>query len=158
VLVTGTATPPPLGYSANARSVLLRWPIGEPDPEVKVGSWIADVTYEQFHARGLRFNTVIGTEFSSLPFAPTEIYPAQRCHWYRVVRTTDAEPETAGMGPPLAPGLYRRMVLTVETPVQSKTLLWGTRPSKAQGDPVFVNAALVSPYVINVFPKVFYSR
>jgi type II secretory pathway pseudopilin PulG len=158
VLATGTATPPTVGYAANSRSVLLRWPIGEPDPEVKVGSWIADVTYEQYHARQARFNTLITTQITPLGFTPTEFYPAQRCHWYRVVRKTDAEPETATMGPPLSSGLYRRMVLTVETPVQSKTLLWGTAPSRVQGDPVFVNAALVSPYVINVFPKVFYSR
>ena len=28
-------------------SVLLRWPSDQPDPEVKVGGWIADVTYER---------------------------------------------------------------------------------------------------------------
>ncbi len=44
------------GYSANVqggygvaadRTVLLRWPQAMPDPEIKVGSWIADVTYQR---------------------------------------------------------------------------------------------------------------
>ncbi len=55
------------GYSANVfspgnngqgfgiaadRSVLLRWPTAMPDPEIKVGSWIADVTYQRTPGAG----------------------------------------------------------------------------------------------------------
>ena len=36
------------GYGAGAdRTVLLRWPATQPDPVVKVGDFIADVTYER---------------------------------------------------------------------------------------------------------------
>ena len=36
------------GYGIGANTtVMLRWPAGDPDPEVKVGGWIADVTYER---------------------------------------------------------------------------------------------------------------
>ncbi len=36
------------GYGAGAdRTVLLRWYSSEPDPVVKPGDWIADVTYER---------------------------------------------------------------------------------------------------------------
>ncbi len=44
------------------------------------------------------------------------------------------------------------MVVTLSNPVRAKTLL------NAAGQPVHVNAALVSPYVVNVVPKVFYTR
>ena len=32
------------------RTILLRWPTNMPDPDVKVGGWIADVTYERNQA------------------------------------------------------------------------------------------------------------
>jgi hypothetical protein len=35
------------GYSPNDHTILLRWPNTVPDPDVRVGSWIADVTYER---------------------------------------------------------------------------------------------------------------
>ena len=45
------------------------------------------------------------------------------------------------------------MTVIVNRPLQAKTLL-----DAATGNPVHVNAALVSPYVVNVFPKTFYAR
>ena len=36
------------GFGTGAdRTVLLRWPAAIPDPVVKTGDWIADVTYER---------------------------------------------------------------------------------------------------------------
>ncbi len=38
----------PRGYATGAdRTVLLRWYASQPDPVVKAGDWIADVTYER---------------------------------------------------------------------------------------------------------------
>ena len=52
----GTTTT--MGYSPNTTTVLLRWPSGQPDPEIRVGGWIADVTYERTAALNLsRFGT-----------------------------------------------------------------------------------------------------
>jgi type II secretory pathway pseudopilin PulG len=133
-----------LGYSQRDRTVLLRWPINQPDPDVRVGGWIADVTYERVNARDLaRFG----------PGVPLKLtYPGQRCHWYRVVRKGETENEVVGVTTAPADANYRRIVLTIETPVQAKTLL------QAGGNPVNVNVALVSPYVVNVYPKVFTTR
>ncbi len=47
------------------------------------------------------------------------------------------------------------MIVTVETPVESKTEIYGVGSSGTPGEPVHVNAALVSPYVVYVFPKIF---
>ena len=45
------APPTPGGYAIGAdRTVLLRWFESQPDPVVKVGDWIADVTYERVQA------------------------------------------------------------------------------------------------------------
>lgn len=145
-----------VGYGANDRAVLLRWPGGETDPEVKIGSWIADVTYEQFNNREARFSSGVISALGAMGPLVGEFYPAQRCHWYRVVRKSTVEDEQSGVTAPPFTGGYRRMLLTVETPVQSKTLLFGTGANA--GTPVFTNAALISPYVINVFPKILYSN
>jgi hypothetical protein len=133
-----------IGYSQRERTVLLRWPLSQPDPDVRVGGWIADVTYERNNAADLsRFG----------PGVPlTLTYPGQRCHWYRVVRKGETENEVVGSTTAPADANYRRIVLTIETPVLSKTLL------QAGGNPVHVNVALVSPYVVNVYPKVFTTR
>jgi hypothetical protein len=150
------------GFSPASRTVLLRWPStgakAEPDPEVKLGSWIADVTYEQLDAAEPRFRANVDATVDAfyglgvnVPFA-AESYPAQRCNWYRVARRTDPQDEVAGSPLPSSTTGYRYMVLTVESPLQAKTLL------KPNGDPVFTNVALVMPSVINVFPRVFYVR
>lgn len=132
------------GYTQRDRTVLLRWPMDQPDPEVRVNGWIADVTYERTNSRDLaRFGPGVALK---------QTYPGQRCHWYRVVRKGEVENEVAGVTTAPVQAGYRRMTLTIETPVQSKTLL------QAGGNPVHVNAALVSPYVVNVYPKVFTTR
>ena len=127
------------GYGAAAdRTVLLRWPALSTDPEVRVGGWIADVTYERFqNLSDTRANTYVGTGAS---------YPMQRCHWYQVIKKGDIETETIGGN------TYRRMIVYTNTPIRSRTLLG------SGGAPVYVNAALVMPTVVNVFSKTFYTR
>jgi hypothetical protein len=133
--VTGT------GFSDNLKTVLLRWPASQPDPDVRVGGFIADITYE-------RNLTVDVSRFQSAAVAgQVELYPGQRCYWYRVTKKTQVEAETGTTSAPTAAG-YRRMVVTIDSPVKAKTLL------KAGGTPLHVNAALVSPFVVNTFATV----
>src|SRR5262249_44152658 len=114
------------------------WPAGangaglapQPDPQVTVGSWIADVTYERFQAA-----------LAGKPPATA----GHRCHWYRILRVGVPQPH------PILPG-SRRLVVTLATPVRAKTAMM------PNGDSAVVNVALVSPYVVNVIPRVFYVR
>jgi hypothetical protein len=138
-----------VGYSPRDRSVLLRWPANQADPEVRVGGWIADVTYEQdtlrsnnrFYDRPRLANVPV---VSGTPITLT--YPGQRCHWYRIAKRGEFEVD------PDIPD-HRRILITTETPVQSRTLI-----RNGTGRPIHLNVALVSPYVVNVFPKVIYAR
>jgi hypothetical protein len=125
---------PNAGYSPNDQVVLLRWnPAVQADPDVRIGGWIADVTYERFTANDVT-RWAGGT------------YPGQRCYWYRVVKRTAAEDEGANTPAPAAAG-YRRMIVYVNSPVRART------PLAAGGAPLHLNAALVMPSVVNVFPK-----
>jgi hypothetical protein len=128
------------GYGrASDRVVLLRWPSSVADPEIRVGSWIADVTYE-------RNLTVSNTRFVAGD------YPGQRCYWYQVVKKSSVDDEANGAG--LQTAGYRAMTVWTATPLKAKTLLASGTPPQ----PVHVNAALVSPYVVNVVPRTLYSR
>jgi type II secretory pathway pseudopilin PulG len=140
------ATGPPMsgtGYGVAAdRVVLIRWPATAPDPNITLGSWIADVTYERSAASSqTRFDNV----------GP---YSGQRCHWYRVVRRGDVQPDPGFLGDPSNTN-FRRMVLTLSNPVQSRTLLNNNSATGPVGSPIHVNAALISPFVVNVFPALF---
>jgi len=139
-----TATPDPLnvGYgspSAN-RSVLLRWPSTLPDPDVKTGSWIADVTYE-------RSQPVAAARF-------TGVYPGQRCYWYQVAKKTDPVPDPGFPGDP-GNTSFRRMTVTVSSPLRALTpLIFSTNGSS----PYHVESALIMPSVVNVYPRTVYTR
>ena len=65
-----------------------------------------------------------------------------RCNWYQVAKRTDPQPDTIL-------GTGRQMVLTISSPLKTRTLL------NSDGTPVHVNVALVMPSVINVFPRSF---
>ena len=137
---TGVSTS--TGYSlGNKRSVLLRWPVGVPDPQIRPGGWIADVTYE-------RNPTIYATRYMNAPLP----VPFVRCHWYQVTKRTEAENETAtSAGPkPTAAAPYRRMVVTIASDVRAQTLL-----NTSNASPVNLNFALVMPSVVNVFPRSF---
>jgi type II secretory pathway pseudopilin PulG len=130
-----------VGYAVAAdRVVLLRWSSGMPDPEIKAGSWIADVTYE----RNQTTSDLRAGKASALPPA-APVYPMQRCHWYQVARKGDAQASAiAG---------YREMVVYTATPLRSRTLLQNTPAT-----PVYLNAALFMPSVVNVYPRTVYVR
>ncbi len=117
------------GFAVSDKSVLLLWPSGQPDPVLRAGGWICDVTYE---VNTSTYLSRLGSSFTS--FA--------RCNWYQITKRTDPQTSVVKSG-------YRQMGLTVATPIKTKTLL------NSDGSPVFVNVALVMPSVINVFPRSF---
>ena len=93
------------GYGAGAdRTVLLRWYATQPDPVVKVGDFIADVTYE-------RSQTVVLSRFFSnngagwpnpLNKGEWDNLPAQRRFWYQVQKVNPAQSDPA-LAPPSGP-------------------------------------------------------
>jgi prepilin-type N-terminal cleavage/methylation domain-containing protein len=130
---------PTRGYGVNDTSVLLRWPASQPDPEVRIGSWIADVAYPQ---SGAVAYGAPGVEADAL-YDYWNSYPADRCYWYRVVRRTD--PVLEGNGS------FKQMVVTIDRPARAKTPVTLVN---GQITPVIVETALVSPNVVMVYPKV----
>ena len=150
-----TKVVPPLGanngygYGAGAdRTVLIRWNASQPDPVIKVGDWISDVTYE-------RSQLVVNNRFAPiqnlLNHGEWDNLPAQRCFWYQVLKVTPAQADT---NPNLAGGPYRSMIVYVNRKLDARTLL----QSDNFGTPVYQNAVLVCPYVVNVIPQTFFVR
>ncbi len=143
------------GYGAGAdRTVLLRWYSTLPDPVVRPGDWIADVTYERNALTVYNPNTQTGRFLNGSPKTGVpnpfnngewDNLPAQRCFWYQVQKVLPAmdDPYTANN-----PAL-RSMVVYVDRTLQARTVLSGP------GTPVVLNAGLISPYVINVIPQQF---
>ena len=140
-----------MGYAAGkSRKVLLMWPKidGAERPEIKIGGWIADVTYEPY------LNTTVSRFMQDFDGdgRPDVEHPGQRCHWYRIVQRSDvtdpwvAEPGFAGV---TSVANMEAMIVTVDRPVVSKTLL---QKNGAGYQPVHVNAALIAPEVVAVFP------
>ena len=130
-------------YSTNdPRVVQLRWSNTQPDPDVAVGSWLADVTYEANANSEATRNTAMFTHVAN-----GAISPQQRCFWYQVARRSvaDNDPITANL---------RLMTVTLSTPVRARTLLL----NDGSGTPAYTNAALLCPSVVNVFPRTFYNR
>ncbi|AGA30532.1 hypothetical protein Sinac_6454 [Singulisphaera acidiphila DSM 18658] len=152
--VTQIPTKGSYGYGANAnRAVLLRWSSAMPDPEIRAGSWIADVTYE-------RNATVSSTRQYDSPATGDTTRPAlayfpyQRCHWYQIAKRTGVSVRAAADKLTNDPDgiTYREMTVWVNAPLRAFTLL------DTSGSPHHANAALVSPYVVNVFPRTIYTR
>lgn len=134
-----------VGYAAAAdRTVLLRWLATQPDPIVKAGTWICDVTYERNQPRALdasgsgRFagipNPLNGGKWDNLP--------AQRAFWYQVVKVSPAVDD------PQLGSNYRSVVVQVNSTLRARTPL-----VTADGLPQVVNAALIAPHVVNVVPR-----
>jgi type II secretory pathway pseudopilin PulG len=131
-----------VGYAASAdRVVLLRWPNSVPDPDIRTGSWFADVTYERFQSTS---DTRAGYAAGLPPAAP--IYPMQRCHWYQVAKKGDIQASAAVAN-------YRELVVYTTTPLRSRTLL-----HNSPAVPVYLNVAVFMPSVVNVFPRTVYIR
>ncbi len=147
----------PAGYGSGAdRTVLLRWPSNMPDPVVKVGDWIADVTYERnwqtVENRFLNWPQPgggTGGLMNAINNGEWDNFPAQRCYWYQVQRVT---PPAAATGPlvfPNDPTTYRYMVAYLNSSLLARTAL------NNNGQPAFRNAALICPSVVNVIPQTF---
>jgi prepilin-type N-terminal cleavage/methylation domain-containing protein len=138
------------GYAAGpSRKVLLMWPKADDAerPDIRVGAWIADVTYEPSLSTTLsRFLRDYDGDGR-----PDAEHGGQRCHWYRVVQRSEVTaPSEAnpGFGGNLD-NTHEAMVVTVDRPVIAKTLL---QQSAGGYVPVHVNAALIAPEVVAVFP------
>ena len=123
-----------VGFSNNGRSVLLRWNAALADPQVKVGGWICDVTYERDFA-------TYASRAKGGTTLPLSSYA--RCGWYQVAKRTDPQADATIAG-------YRSMTVTLTSPVQNRTLL-----NVSDGSPVSVNVALIMPSVIYAFPIAF---
>jgi hypothetical protein len=145
----------PGGYAAGAdKCVLLRWSINQADPTVRVGDWIADVTYERrqlvaYNPNGAsRFMN--GAPPSGIPNPINNLewdnMPPQRCIWYQVQKVISATDDYY-----LGPG-YRSMVVYVDRTLSSRTVL------TAAGIPLYQNAAFICPNVANVIPQQFTVR
>lgn len=117
----------------NDRSAVLRWPVSDPDPNIAVGNWIADVTYQQVTADVTNW------------LASGDPYPPQRCYWYQVTRRSDPEPDPYNSS-------LRRMVVTLNDRVRARTVVDST------GTPYHLNTALICPTVVHAFNKVVYSH
>jgi type II secretory pathway pseudopilin PulG len=137
-----------LGYGvAGKNAVLLRWSDKMPDPEIRVDNWIADVTYERVAMEGFKRET-LDPVIGGAAAPSTQYYPYQRCYWYRIARRTQAGPGRTFPGDP--PGVtYREMTVWTVGDLRAFTLL------AADGSPYHVNAAFVSPYVVNVYGRSF---
>ncbi len=150
-----------VGFGVSAdRAVLLRWYNSQPDPSVRVGDWIADVTYErvattvtsrfgsfqQYDQTGTAITGAGSTGGLQNPYnnAEWDNLPAQRRFWYRVQKVMPATDDSqAG---------FRSMVVYVDRSLQART------PLNAGGQPYSVNAALIAPAVVNVIPQTFFTR
>ena len=73
--------------------------------------------------------------------------PAQRCYWYQVQKITPAQVDPSLLFP------YRSMVVYVNRKLEARTLM-----NPTTGNPVYMNAVLVCPYVVNVIPQTFFVR
>jgi type II secretory pathway pseudopilin PulG len=145
-----------VGYGAGAdRTVLIRWNgAAQADPIVKVGDFIADVTYERVQLTATNRFLMFPAPVAGFGGVPNPLnngewdnLPAQRCFWYQVQKITPAQVDPS-LGSP-----YRSMVVYVDRKLEARTLL-----NPNNGNPVYMNAVLVCPYVVNVIPQTFFVR
>jgi hypothetical protein len=113
-----------------------------PDPEIKVGNWIADVTYE-------RSFSISRNRFTSSNLQGRPMSGGQRCHWYQITKVNPPFDATGNLVFSTDNGAYRSMFVNIATPLQAFTPMNGT------GNPVHVNAALIAPSVVQVIPRTF---
>ena len=132
------------GFAVSDRTVLLRWGASLPDPQVRVGGWICDVTYERvpgiYHGRGFSANANPNGPNNGTAFDT----PFVRCNWYQIGKRTDPQADNSIAGFPC-----RSMLVTITSKLKAQTLL------NANGTPVHRNVALVMPSVISVIPRAF---
>ncbi|QEH38166.1 hypothetical protein OJF2_67640 [Aquisphaera giovannonii] len=146
-LAANAATIGSYGYGMGAdRTVLIRWSNTLADPVVKVGDWIADVTYERNQlvvAKRFLFNSGVGAARAST--LEWDNMPAQRCYWYQVQKVTPAQDDTTKAG-------FRSMTVYTNRKLEARTVL------NTAGNPLYQNAVLICPQVVNVIPQTFFLR
>ncbi len=150
--IVGQATGATVGYGTGSSTlVILLWPKTDqngnpiPDPVVKAGSWIADVTYQRNYQLAVN-------RFANAPANAPE--SAQRCHWYQVSHaSTPADATGTPYQFSTLPSPYRYIQVWLSNKLQDKTLL--QLNANGAPEPYTTNAALVSPYVVNVIPRAF---
>ena len=119
------------GYGGNSRAVLLRWRNTLADPQVRVGGWIADTTYERYVPR---YRARVGSSANSFV----------RGYWYQVAKRNDP------VADPTYPADCRSMIITLATPARLTTT-----PLAGSYEPAHINVATIMPSVVNVFPRSF---
>jgi type II secretory pathway pseudopilin PulG len=146
------------GYGIAAdRAVLLRWSAQMPDPVVRAGDWIADVTYERSQLivqnRWWAGNTFATGSANPNNNGEWDNLPAQRCFWYQVQKANPASPDAAlGAG-------HRSMMVYVNQSLRARTTLDSNgNPIDSNGKPGGLNAALIAPNVVNVIPITVFAR
>ena len=128
-------TPLPVYPRGDGRVILLRWPADQPDPQIRIGGWIADATYQR------------RASFDLASYPPrTSRSPGQRIVWYQVIRKSPIENEIAGTSSEPAQDGYRRMTIMVNTPVKYRTG-WINRTTP------LIETAVSIHSVVNVFPR-----
>jgi hypothetical protein len=78
---------------------------------------------------------------------------AQRCFWYQIAKVSPIESSPAYTTDGNQP--YSQLSLSVTASLQALTPIAFGSPTY---EPLHVNAALVSPYVVNVYARTFYIR
>ena len=146
---TSVVNPPGLGLAANVgyaaaakRTVLLLWSSSQPDPDVRVGQWIADVTYERTQT------------LATNRYVPGSLSPAQRCFWYQIAKRTEPSPATPTVSSIVGGATYRQMTVWTTIDLDAQSMLYVGPPAS----PVNVEAALIAPSVVNVIPRQVYTR
>jgi type II secretory pathway pseudopilin PulG len=135
--------PTNIGYAQAAkRTVLLLWPNSQPDPDVRVGQWIADVTYERVQQTALT------------RYPGGSVSPAQRCFWYQVAKRTEPAPVNPTIASIVKSANYRQMTVWTTIDLNAQSMLYIGPPAS----PVNVEAALIAPSVVNVIPRQVYTR
>ena len=76
--------------------------------------------------------------------------PAQRCFWYQVQKALPAVTATGNMIFSTDGQTFRYMVVYVDSSLQARTLL---TLNDGAVQPYALNAALISPFVVNVIPQ-----
>ena len=131
------------------RTVLLRWPTTMPDPVVKVGDWIADVTYER--QPGRRLSAVASTADQSHRRAASRTRPTTAsgttCRPSAASGTRSRRSCRPATDPDARP-IIARWLSTSTRSLQART-----RPDRATARRSCINAALIAPNVVNVIPQ-----
>ena len=131
-----------------------------PDPVVRPGDWIADVTYER--QQQVVFNPLPGwasqnptyteSPLGGLPELGQQASSGTTCRRSGASGTRSRRSAPRRLDDHERSAAYRSMVVYVNQNLQSRGR------SSRRGQPAYVNAALIAPNVINVIPQTIFIR